>query len=222
METNFRSGRTVAALILLQMTGSYVVNFVLTAPLVGEPGYLEAAAPHAQQIAISALLGMALGAIWLAIAITVYPIVQRRSQRFALALFALASVCFAISVVEHMNVMSMLSLSEAYAKAGAAEQAQFQLLKRVVYTSRNWAHFTQLILSGCTMFTFYVTLIRFKLVPRALPALGLVAVLMQITSVAMPYFGHSVVFPMLAPLGISQLLLSLWLLAKGFNNESIQ
>jgi hypothetical protein len=221
METNLRTGRVVAALILLQMAGSYVVNFVLTAPLFGEPGYLEAAAPHAQQIAVSALLGIALGAIWLAIALAVYPIVQRASQRLALALVALATVCFAISVVEHMNVMSMLSLSEAYAKAGAANLEQFQLLKGAVSTSRNWAHFTQLILSGCTMFTFYITLIRFRLVPRVLPALGLVAVLMQISSVAMPYFGHSVVFPMLAPLGVSQLLLLLWLLAKGFSTESI-
>jgi hypothetical protein len=222
MEATLRSGRIVGALIIAQMAGSYTVNFVLTAPLFGSPGFLEAAAPNAQQIAVSALLGIALGAIWLAIAITVYPIVQARSQRLALVLFALASVCFAISVVEHMNVMSMLSLSEAYARAGAAEREQFQLLKGVVSTSRNWAHFTQLILSGCTMFVFYSTLIRFRLVPRALPALGLVAVLMQITSVAMPYFGRSVSFPMLAPLGISQLLLALWLLAKGFKSESIQ
>jgi len=222
MAPTLRSGRFVGVLILLQMLGSYLVNFVLTAPLFGEPGFLEGAAPHAQQVAVSALLGIALGAIWLAIAITVYPMVQRHSQRLALVIFALASVCFAISVVEHMNVMSMLSLSEAYAKSGVAEREQFELLRGVVAMSRNWAHFTQLILSGCTMFAFYFTLIRFKFVPRALPALGLVAVLLQVISVAMPYFGHSVVFPMLAPLGVSQLLLALWLLAKGFASESIQ
>jgi hypothetical protein len=219
MRNTIRSGRLVAVLILVQMLGSYVVNFVLQAPLFGTPGFLEAAAPHARQIAVSALLGIALGAIWLGIAISVFSMVRRHSEPLALILFALSAMCLAITVVEQMNVMSMLSVSEAYAKAAIAGQEPYQLLRIVVGSARNWAHFTQLILSGCTMFVFYFTLIRFALVPRILPAFGLVAVLLQVTSVAMPYFGHSVVFPMLAPLGLSQLLLALWLIAKGFRDS---
>jgi len=217
MKPSLRLGRLVGALILVQMIGSYVVNFVLQAPLFGTPGFLDAAAPHAGQIAISALAGIALGAIWLAIAIALFPEVSRLSQRLALWLFALAAICLATSVVEHMNVMSMLTLSEAYAKAGPADRGQFQLLRVVVGSGRNWPHFTQIILSGCTMFVFYLTLMRFALVPRVIPAFGLVAVLLQVAAVAMPYFGQSVIFPMLAPLGLVQLALVLWLLVKGFN-----
>ena len=44
----------------------------------------------------------------------------------------------------------------------------------------------------------------------------MVAVLLQVTSVALPFFGQSVVFPLLAPLGVSQLILAIWLLVKGF------
>ncbi len=219
MENTLRAGRIVGALIFLQMAGSYVVNFVLETPLFDPAGFLHTAAPHATQIAVSALLGIAFGGIWLAIAVTMFAMVRRRSERLALTLFALATVCLAISVVEHMNVMSMLSLSEAYTNAAVADQGAFQQLKLVVAASRNWAHFTQIILSGCAMFILYVTLIRFAFVPRVIPLLGLAAVLLQITSVAMPYFGHSVVFPMLAPLGLTQLALSLWLLAKGFRDD---
>jgi hypothetical protein len=216
MENYLRAGRTVAALIIVQMAGSYVVNFVLSAPLFEPAGFLETAASHARQIAESALLGIAMGGIWLAIAITMFSIVRRRSEPLALALIALATVCLAISVVEHMNVMSMLTLSEAYAKASVADREHFQLLRVSVAASRNWAHFTQLILSGCTMFVMYVTLLRFSLVPRLIPALGVVAVLLQVATVARPYFGESVVFPMLAPLGLTQLALALWLMVRGF------
>lgn len=57
-------GRVVGALILAQIVGSVLVNFVLTRPLFGEPGFLVGAAAHAQQIGLSALLGLAL-ALWL-------------------------------------------------------------------------------------------------------------------------------------------------------------
>ena len=40
-----------------------------------------------------------------------------------------------------------------------------------------------------------------------------------LTSVGMPPFGHDVVFPMPAPLGLSQLILALWLITKGFRDQ---
>ena len=35
----------------------------------------------------------------------------------------------------------------------------------------------------------------------------------------MPLFGHDVVFPLLAPLGLSQLILAVWLITKGFRGH---
>ena len=56
--------------------------------------------------------------------------------------------------------------------------------------------------------------------------IGLAALLGLVTealwvgiAVAMPVFGHDVVFPMLAPLGLSQLLLAVWLITKGFRGQ---
>jgi hypothetical protein len=90
-----------------------------------------------------------------------------------------------------------------------------------VASGRNWAHFVGLIFGGSTLFVLYAILYRFARIPRALAAFGLVAVLLQLTAVAMPLFGHEVVFPMLAPLGLSQLALALWLLTKGLQNAPV-
>jgi hypothetical protein len=110
----------------------------------------------------------------------------------------------------------MLSLSQAYAKADAADAHMFQTLRAVVAAPRNWAHYTGLIFSGSVAFTLYSTLYRFRLVPCALAAFGTLAALSQLIAVARPLFGHSVVFPMIYPLAVSHLALVLWLLAKGF------
>ena len=65
----------------------------------------------------------------------------------------------------------------------------------------------------------YSVLWRFALVPRALAAFGLAAVMLQIAAVLMPLFGYRIVFLLIVPLGLSQLALALWLIAKGFEDR---
>ena len=76
------------------------------------------------------------------------------------------------------------------------------------------------IVDGATLFVFYGALFRGALVPRALAGFGLVAALLQMIAVGMPLFGHDVIFPLLAPLGLCQLLLAVWLLSKGFRAQA--
>jgi hypothetical protein len=210
------AGRLVGVLILTQIVGGILVNLVLTAPLFGSPGFLVSASAHTGQIALSALCGVGIGALSLGIAITIILAVRERAGAFALWLFALATASFAAAVVEQMNVMSMLSLSQAYAKAPVAEHEGFQGLRMVVAASRNWSHYLGLVVAGATILVLYATLYRTRLVPRALAAFGIAAATLQMVAVAMPLFGHAIVFLLLAPLGVSQLIMALWLIAKGF------
>jgi len=221
MEATRSASRIIGLLILAQILSGGLVNFVLLAPLFGAPGFLVNAAPHATQIAMAALLGLAAGALAVAIAIIAYPIFRQYSHAMALWFFALAVASFSVSAVENVNLMSMLSLSEEYAKENTSDRDQlFQALRVVVASPRNWAHLLNLILAGSTTFVMYAVLFRFALIPRALAAFGLAAVVLQIAAVAMPLFGHSVVFLMLAPLGVSQLILAIWVIAKGLRSEA--
>jgi len=221
MERERTASRIIGALILVQMVSGALINFGVEAPLFGEPGFLVNAASHASQIALGAVLGLAAGALSLAIAITAYPVFRQHSQAMALWFVALSIAGLSAVAVESMNVMSMLSLSQEYAKANVADRDQLQVLRVVVASARNWAHFISLIIAGCTIFVMYAVLYRFSLVPRALAAFGLAAVVLQIATVAMPLFGQGVVFLLLAPLGVSQLALALWLIVKGFRKEGV-
>ena len=112
----------------------------------------------------------------------------------------------------------MLSLSKAYAEYGATQESLYQGLRIVVKETRNWTHYLSLIVSGVTIFTFYLTTLRFKLIPRALSAFGLLACMSQLIAIAMPLFGQGVDFRLIAPLGICEIVLGLWLIAKGFKH----
>ena len=211
-----RTGCTIGVLLLVQLIFAPISNFVLLKPVFAAPGFLENAAAHSLQMSLGALLGLAMGAISLGIAIAAFPLFRPLNRTLALWFLALAVASFSLTAVESTTVMSMLSLSQAYARATSVDGELFQGLRVVVASARNWAHYIGLMVAGSMVFVLYAVLCRFTLVPRALAAFGMAAALLQIAAVTMPLFGHPIVFLMLLPLGLSHLALSAWLVAKGF------
>src|SRR6185437_4540783 len=114
MRAASRAGRIIGILLLLQMLGSALVNFGLEAPLFDPPGFLVNAALHAPLVGMAAVVGLVVEALWIAIAVTLFPFVRDRAPALTLWLVVLAGVCLAVAVFENAAMMSMLSLSEAY------------------------------------------------------------------------------------------------------------
>lgn len=215
-----RVGRVVGVLLITQLVAGVLVNMVLMRPVITTPpGWLVNAAANARQVGFIALIALAVDLLTLGIAITAYPIFARHSQRLALWFVSLATASFALVAVESMTVMSMLSLSQAYANAGAPDAVLFEALRVVVGSARNWAHFTHLAVGGSTVFVLYAALYRLALVPRVLAALGMAVAVMQMIAVTMPFHGRPVAFAMLMPLAVTHLALALWLMTKGFETR---
>ena len=216
MENPRNAARRIAILLLLQMACGPIVNFVLLQPVLGHNVFLENAAAHPLQIGIAVVVGLAMSAFSVGIAIAASPVFRQYSRAMAQWLFAIAVAAFALAAVENVGVLSMLSLSQAYAKADPADGHLLQTLAVTVTSPRNWAHYLGLIFAGSFAGVLYSALFRFALVPRTLAGFGIFASLLEIIGVAMPLFGRAVVFPLLAPLGLAHLALMIWLIVKGF------
>jgi hypothetical protein len=212
--------RTIGILFLVQGVIGYVVNFVLLAPAISTPpGFLATAAGSAFQVRVAVLLGLANGALTVGIAIAASSVFRRYSHAMALWYLALSVVGFSLLAQENIAILTMLSLSQEYAKPAAAHEL-LQTMGLAVRSTRYWAHYTNLLIAGGTVLVFYSTLWRFALVPRALAGFGVIAVALQLTAVTMPIFGYGILFYLIAPLGLSQLALAVWLIAKGFAERS--
>lgn len=209
-------GRAVGALLLVQIVTGLLVNFVWLGPVFEAPGFLANAAAHPLNVGLSASIGLAAGALSIAIAIMAWPLFRRHSPALALWLLVLSAVGLSLAAVESATVLSMLSLSQAYASAETVDADLFQALRGVVASARNWAHYIHLIIGGGAVLVLHLLLLRSALVPRLLAAFGVAAALLQMAAVAMPLFGRDVVFGLLMPLGLAHIALSAWLLAKGF------
>jgi len=220
MRTAEQTGRIIGVLLLMQLAIGIAVNFALLDPIFTAPGFLVNAAAHPSKMALAALLEIVTGALSIGVAVTAFRAFRQSSQAMALWFIALAVAGLAVNVVESISVMSLLSLSEAYAKASGAGRDLFPSLRIIVASARNWAHYLGLIIGGSNLFVFYVALLRFGLLPRVLAAFGLAAVLLQLTAVTMPLFGHDIVFAMLGPLGVAQLMAAAWMTVRGWRAES--
>jgi Domain of unknown function (DUF4386) len=213
-----RLGRIVGLLLLGQFVVAVVFNVALLGPVISQPpGWIVNAAAQPLSVSISVVLALVADAIWLAIAVVAYPLFAHASLRTAVAFVALTCVALALSAVENGHLLTLRSLSQAYATAGTADRELFETLRVLFGSARNWAHYTHLMVTGISILAFFAALFRFLLVPRALAVFGGASAGLQIVTVTMPIFGQPVIFAMLAPLGLAIVSLAAWLLVKGFS-----
>jgi hypothetical protein len=212
-------GRIVGILFIVQGTVAWVANFVLLGPALSPAAtFLASAAASPTQVRWGVILGLANGALNLAVAIAAWHVFRPRTVTMALGYLALAITGCCLLAFENVAVLTMLSISEEYAKAGAARDL-LQASGLVARSLRHWTHYTNLICAGGMVFVFYVVLWRFALVPRLLAGFGVAAALLQATAVTLPLFGHPIDFRLIAPLGVIQLAVAVWLIAKGFPEQ---
>jgi len=209
------ASRWLAVLLLTQLAVAPIASFVLVGDVFGGPGgFLVNAAPHATALASAALLSFALAVLSAGIAVVLWPVLRPQCERLALSLAILGAAGIALAGVEMTAMLSMLSLSKAYIAAGGPDDTLYQGLRGVVGAQRNWTHLANLLAGGSMLLGMYAALFRLSLVPRWLAGFGILASVSQMIAVTKPLYGGWVVFPLLAPLGLANLLLIGWLLWK--------
>jgi hypothetical protein len=213
-------GRIVGTLLLVHLAAGLTVPFVLLRPLIMPPGFLATAAGNSVQVRAAVLLLFVGSAVSVGIAIAALPVFRQYSSAMALWLLALAVASFALQAVDNAHILSMLSLSQEYAKAGAAKAETFQTLAIVVGSARKWAHYSFLLVVGSWILLLYSLLYRFRLVPRALAGFGAVASVLQITGVSLRgLLGYPPETRLAMPLAPAYVALAVWLIVKGFDER---
>lgn len=218
MRSETSVGRWVGVLLLLQMASALVFPFVLIGALnTGYPGFLETASASGVQIRAGVILAFLGLSLTLGLGVWLYPVLRPYSKRAALWFLAVCAVSAALDAVHNASVMSMLAVAEKFAAAGGADSAVYQAWGAATASMRRSAHIVQLFAVGAWMATFYVSLWRFRLIPRPLSALGIIGVASQFTGVtAMMFLGYPALGYLAMPLAPIHTATAIWLMVKGF------
>ena len=214
-------GRRVGVLLIVQGVLAFVTNFVLLKAAIATPaGFLATAAPHATELRAAVLLLLLSDGVTLLIAITVLPVVRRYSEQAAMWFVGLALLSIAAQFMENVALLTMLSASQQWVKAGASG-GSLEAMGAVVRSARVAAHYTQLLVATSWLCAFFVILYRFALIPRALAGLGLAAIALQLSGVVLPYFfGYRPQLLVLGPAGLVHLAFAVWLLVRGLEERA--
>jgi hypothetical protein len=217
MDCSLRSGRWVGVLSVVQLAG-LIVPFAMLHPLaIG--AFLPAAAGAAGQIQAATFLLLANCGLGIAIAIALWPVIQKHSSAMATLLVAIGAIMFTLQAVDNGHIMSMVSLSGRYVDAGGPSEP-YQTLAVVAGSARKWVHYWELFAIDAWIFTLHLILFRFALVPRALAGFGLLTVAVHLSSITLPMLlGYPGVMALGAVMALGHLALAGWLIAKGFQDR---
>ena len=223
-QLTFIIGRRVGILLLLQLIAALTLPFILSKPItLGSPAFLTAAAKHSFQIRSAVLLSFAGSALTVYLGITMFQVFRIYNKSVALLFLVVCAVSCTLDLVQAGTIMSMLSISNEFVASGATDSGLYQVIGAMAASARRSAHITQLLAIGAWMFVFYISLFRFKLIPRVLTAIGVIGITLQFTGVTlMMLLGYRLIGQMAMPLLPIQITVAVWLIIKGFNNPALK
>jgi len=223
---NFRKLAISAGILFIIYTSVDVLSFLFLGP-VNSTNYLVSVSENAGLVGAGAFLLSIGGACASGIAISLYPVLKKLN-----ATLALGAVGFRISegVLRFVSVcilLSIITLSQLFVKAGAPESSYSQTLGELLLAARGWVSHVGALLAfsiGCTL--YYIIFYQTKLVPRWISVWGLVFGILGIVSCALVSTGliapfSTVQVVMLIPMLPQEIVLAVWLIVKGFNPSAI-
>ena len=214
------AGRTIGILLLVQMVGMTVAFASMLSGTSSE--FLSKAAGMDATFRVGILLLFITSGITVAMSVIAFPVLREYGVRTAIALVVAGTLWAAVQAIDNAHLMSMLSLSHRYTEAGGANADVYNMLAASTFSTRRSIHYTELLIVDIWFVLFYGALFAFRLVPRWLGALGLLAAALHIFGLPLAMFaGYPLMTPLAYGLGLSYLVFGVWLIVKGFANHEV-
>jgi hypothetical protein len=195
---------------------------LLLQPVVGAPDYLTRASLSETRVATGALFELINHIAVVGIAVAIYPVLRRFSERLALGYVAARSIEAVLFTIGTMHLLALVTVSQEFVAAGNPPTSHLQALGGLLLAGHDWdqAALAFAVFSLGALTLNYV-LYRARLVPRWLAAWGLAAAALYLAAQVMVMFGLEPSSPtqivLDAPIAVQEMVFAVWLIVKGFN-----
>ena len=160
-------------------------------------------------------------------AVTLYPLVKRQNEGAALGFVAARVLEAAMIFTGAVSLLSLVTLRQDLGGAAGANAAALVTTGASHVAVYNWTFLLgQTLMPGINALLLGTLLYQSRLVPRAIPVLGLIGAPILIIAVIATLLGGSVPPPSVAalaalPVAAWELSLGVWLVIKGFKPSPI-
>jgi hypothetical protein len=186
-----------------------ILSGVVTSGVLTGPAYLAQVAAQPNQLAIGALLVLLAGFSLAMVPVVFWPIGKRYNETLAMGYVvfrgAIETVIYVFGALGWLLLIALSAEPEAASLAGLVRTENAVLWEQV-----------GVIPFALGALLFSVLLYQSRLVPRWLSAWGLVGAVLYVVPALGSMFGLSLGF-LMAPLAVQEMVMAVWLIAKGFN-----
>ena len=223
--TSSRRTAAIVGLLFLIATVSFIAADTLIKGVLDRPNYLIGASGDATALAAGALLAFVDGLAVVGIAVLMFPFLRHTSEPLALGYVGLRVAELGVVLLYMVVPLIVLALGNG-ARDGTVDASASQSLGSLLQALRDVTLVLLYLFTGASGIIFAFLLYRSKLVPRPLAVLGLIGYPVLLAGAALAMFGVTDVQQgtgMLAmlPGGLFELILPIWLLAKGFSHPVV-
>jgi hypothetical protein len=212
------------------ITGVIFIIATLTGPILATPltpdrtatDYLTRFSEHPNQAAGGVLLWIISAFTSVGIAIALYPVLKPQNAGLALGSVIFRTLEAAFYLVERVCLLALLTLSQQFKTAGAADRSVLQAMGNLLVSVDGHAALVAVFAFCVGAFMYYGLLFQSRLIPRWLSGFGLVAILLLTVACVLALFSGNLItsyIPLAAPIALQEIVLGIWLIAKGFNSS---
>lgn len=224
---SYRGNAIAVGILLIACSVASILSVAPLGSMLDSPDYLAQLAANPNSVVLTALIEFVWAATAAAIAICLYPVVRRYDRSLALGSVVARTVEGMLILVATLSLLALLTLGQGSVSAGSAAASSYQVVGDTLLAVRDWAFgFLSFLPFAVGAMMYYYLLYRSRLVPRWLSGWGLIGA--GLCLVAAVYAGFTQEFGLTSvntvlniPIGLQEMVLAVWLIAKGFDPQVI-
>jgi hypothetical protein len=229
MDSNRKTAIIVGVLIIISAV-TYMIGGVFFTPIINAPDYLTKLAPNATSVIIGMFFELITAISVVFISVMLFPILKKYNETIAIGHIGFRIIEAVMIIVSEIILLSLLVLSQEYVKAGAPDSSYFQTIATLLINVRFWNADMVLIPVGIAYLMFFSILFKSKLVPRFISVWGIIGMIIFLGVVLFGIFNNnpgilykfeSNLAMVSIPGALSEIVLAIWLIVKGFNSSAI-
>jgi len=214
----------IVGVLFITATATYMLGSGFLEPILKAPDYLINVSANENQVLIGMLLELVNHVAVVCIPFMIFPIFKKHNKALALGYVVFRIIESVTLIVGSIGLLSLLTLSQEFIKAGAPDASYFLTLGTLLLAARDWT-----ILLGVNIvfplgaLIFNYLLYKSKLIPRWLSGWGLIGATLLLARAArlLAIFGFNQFVLLTLPIWVQEMVFAVWLIVKGFNSSAI-
>jgi hypothetical protein len=223
---SYRGNAIAVGVLFILCSAASILSIVPLGATVGAPVNFAKLTGSDNAVVTTALIEFVWAATGMGIAIGLYPVLRLFNPALALGSVVGRVVENVFVLVGTLSLLALLTVSQQV--AGPASPSSFQATGDALVAVRDWVGgFVAMIPFAIGTLMYSYVLYRSRLIPRWLSGWGLVGGALSLVATVYAGFTQDFGFTpvnnvLSAPIGLQEMVMAVWLIAKGFNPSAVR